>query len=313
MRAAVHVTYEVAASDIGERLDKWLTEHLQEDELDVSRNVIQQWIKDGLVTRHPAGRIKPSDPVEDHQRYEVNIPEEEPFVIVPDDVPFDVVYEDGDVVVIDKPRGIVVHPGAGNPRKTVVNGLAARGISLSALGGEMRPGVVHRIDKDTSGLVMFAKTDKAYYSLTEQLRSHSVERLYLAIVHGKLTHREGTIEMPIARDPKDRQKMTATLTGKRAVTHFQVIEQFEQYAYISCRLETGRTHQIRVHLAAIGHPLVGDVVYGRRHTLPIDGQALHAHTLGFTHPTSGEQLRFTSDIPEDMSSLLEHLQAGRMG
>lgn len=313
MRPAVSTTYEVTPTDVGERLDKWITERLQEDEIDISRNIVQQWVKLGAIRRRPEGRVKASDAIELGHVYDVDVPGDEPFTIEPDDLDLQIAYEDNDVVVVDKRRGMVVHPGAGHPRNTVINGLVAKGIQLSSLGGEMRPGVVHRIDRDTSGLVMFAKTDKAYYGLTDQLRLHTVERQYLAIVHGKLTHNSGTIEMPIARDPQDRQKMAAIASGKRAVTHFLVLEQFEKYATLECRLETGRTHQIRVHLTAIGHPLVGDVVYGRRHTLTIDGQALHAQTLGFVQPTTGEQIRLTSDVPQDMQELIDHLRAGRMG
>lgn len=313
MRTAISMTYEVADSDIGERLDKWLTERLQDDDVDISRNVVQQWVKAGLVRKRPEGRIKASDAIEQGQLYDVDVPGDEPFLIEPDELQLNIVFDDKDIIVVDKQRGMVVHPGAGHPRETVINGLAALGVPLSSLGGEMRPGVVHRIDKDTSGLVMFAKTERAYYGLTEQLRQHTVERQYQAIVHGKLSHQSGTIEMPIARDPQDRQRMAALANGKRAVTHFQVIEQYEKYARLECRLETGRTHQIRVHLAAIGHPLAGDVVYGRRHTLPIGGQALHAQTLGFQHPITGESIRLTSPLPEDMQSLVDHLEAGRMG
>ncbi|EJY55821.1 pseudouridine synthase, RluA family [Alicyclobacillus hesperidum URH17-3-68] len=313
MRSAVRVIYEVAPSEAGERLDKWLTERLQEDEVDISRTVVQQWLKSGSVTRRRPGKVKASDPLEPGDVYEIEVPAEEPFVIVPDDVAMHIVYEDDDLVVVDKPRGVVVHPGAGNERGTLVNGLAARGVRLSPLGGEMRPGVVHRIDKDTSGLVMFAKTERAYYGLTEQLREHTVTRHYRAIVHGKMEHRSGTIDMPIARDPNDRQRMAARLEGKRAVTHFQVIEQFDRYAVVMCQLETGRTHQIRVHFAEIGHPLAGDKVYGRRHTLPIDGQALHAETLGFVHPATGQWMSFASALPPDMEQLIEWLRAGRIG
>ncbi|GMA61813.1 RluA family pseudouridine synthase [Alicyclobacillus fastidiosus] len=310
MRSAVRAVYLVGLEDSGERLDKWLTEHLQDDDVDISRSVVQKWVKSGLVTRIPAGNVKASDPIEPGQQYAVEVPADDPFTIVPDDIPLDIVYDDHDVVVIDKPRGLVVHPGAGHPRGTVINALVAKGITLSSLGGEMRPGVVHRIDKDTSGLVMFAKTEVAYYALTEQLRDHTVDRQYLAIVHGRMTHQSGTIDMPIGRDPQDRQKMAATDNGKRAVTHFQVLEKFERYSLVECRLETGRTHQIRVHFAAIGHPLAGDQVYGRRHSLPIEGQALHAQTLGFVHPTTREEVRLKSPVPEDMQQLVDKLRSG---
>ncbi|MFB5191578.1 RluA family pseudouridine synthase [Alicyclobacillus fastidiosus] len=310
MRSAVRAVYVVDSDDVGERLDKWLTEHLQDDEVDISRSVVQKWVKSGLVTKSPAGNVKASDPIELGQEYAIEVPAAEPFAIVPDDIPLDIVYDDSDVVVVDKPRGLVVHPGAGHSRGTVINALVAKGITLSSLGGEMRPGVVHRIDKDTSGLVMFAKTEAAYYALTEQLRDHTVERQYLAIVHGRMTHQSGTIDMPIGRDPQDRQKMAATDNGKRAVTHFQVLEKFERYSLVECRLETGRTHQIRVHFAAIGHPLAGDQVYGRRHSLPIEGQALHAETLGFVHPTTHAEIRLKSPVPEDMQQLVDKLRSG---
>lgn len=312
MREAVRVIYEVTSDDAGDRLDKWLTDKLQDDEFDVSRSVLQTWLKAGNVTREPSGKIKASDVIEEGQSYAVEVPAEQAFEIVPDDIPIDIVFEDEHVVVVNKQRGLVVHPGAGHPRATLVNALVGRGVQLAAIGGETRPGVVHRIDKDTSGLVMFAKTDKAYYSLTSQLKEHTVERQYVAIVHGRMTHQSGTIDMPIARDPQDRQRMTATLQGKRAVTHFQVAERFERYTLVDCKLETGRTHQIRVHFAAIDHPLAGDPLYGRRHTLPIAGQALHAKTLGFAHPETDEWLQFTSELPEDMQTLVANLQQGTL-
>jgi len=313
MRPAIHVQYEVSAEDAGERLDRWLTDRLQEDEIEVSRTQVQRWLDDGFIRRARPGRLKASDPVEAGDLYEVDVPEEEPMELAPDaGVPFAVVYEDDDVVVVDKPRGVVVHPGAGHMRGTLVNGLLARGTQLCTLAGAMRPGVVHRIDKDTSGLVVFAKSDRAYRWLVEAFRAHDVEREYVAIAHGRMSHREGTIDMPIARDPADRQRMAVRQGGKRAVTHFEVLESFAKYSYLRLRLETGRTHQIRVHLAAIGHPIAGDPVYGPRHTLPIDGQALHARTLGFTH-LDGRRLRFESAIPSDMARLLDGLRQGRIG
>ncbi|MFD1677298.1 RluA family pseudouridine synthase [Alicyclobacillus fodiniaquatilis] len=312
MRDGIRETYTVNEEDVGERLDKWLTEQMQDNDWDLSRSTVQTWLKSSIVTRIPTGKIKASDQIEVNQQYVVDLPAEEPVTIVGDDLPLDIVYEDEDVVVVNKPRGLVVHPAPGHLRGTLVNALVARGIILSSLGGEMRPGVVHRIDKDTSGLVMLAKTDRAYYSLTAQLQAHTVERQYTAIVHGRMTHQNGTIEMPIARDPQDRQRMAAIAGGKQAVTHFQVIERFDRYTLVRCRLETGRTHQIRVHFAAIDHPLAGDPVYGRRHTLQIAGQALHAQTLGFEHPSTGEWRVFSSELPEDMAGLLTGLQAGRI-
>lgn len=302
-------TYVVDAKDDGQRVDKWLVERLEEEAFDVSRSQIQGYIKNGYVTG-PKPAFKASETVESGQTYVIRVPALVPLEIVGQDVSFTIVYEDGDVVVVDKPRGVVVHPAAGHESDTVVNGLIHRHVELSQLGGELRPGVVHRIDKDTSGLVMFAKTDAAYHGLAEQLRNHTVVREYVAIVHGVLSHDEGTIDAPVGRDPKNRQRMAVVDQGKDAITHFAVTERYTEYTSVTCRLETGRTHQIRVHFAYIGHPLAGDPLYGRRHTLPITGQALHARVLGFTHPVTGENLLFESQLPTDMQILLDGLEAG---
>ncbi len=306
---AITGMYVVESEEAGERLDRWLVTKLLEDEYEVSRSHVQEWISAGCVFGCKP-RLKASDTVTVGERFEVRVPASVPEEIVSDDIPISIVYEDEDVVVVDKPRGLVVHPAAGHPRATLINGLVFRGIKLSELGGEMRPGVVHRIDKDTSGLVMFAKTDKAYYALAEQLKAHAVIRSYVAIVHGVITHDEGTIDAPIGRDPHNRQRMAVVSGGKSAITHFYVNERFRAYSLVTCQLETGRTHQIRVHFAYIGHPLAGDPVYGKRKTLPIDGQALHAKTLGFVHPRTGEQLVFESEIPDDMVLLIDGLKRG---
>ncbi len=303
----IHEEIRVSEEDAGLRLDRWLTDALQELDYDVSRSQVQQWIADGYVSA-TRKKVKASDPVETGETYVVDVPDPDPVELVGDDVPFSVVYDDQDVVVVDKPRGVVVHPAAGHPRGTLVNGLIGRGISLSALGGSLRPGVVHRIDKDTSGLLMFAKTDLAYHKLAAQLKEHTVHRVYRAIVHGVLAHDEGMIDAPIGRDPRNRQKMAVRENGKSAVTHFRVLERFREYTYLELKLETGRTHQIRVHMAFIGHPLAGDPLYGRRHTLAIEGQALHAMELGFQHPRTGEWMSFTSQVPEDMEQLLDLLR-----
>jgi 23S rRNA pseudouridine1911/1915/1917 synthase len=304
----IHEELRVSAEDEGLRLDRWLTDVLQELEYEVSRSQVQQWIADGYV-QASRKKVKASDPVATGETYVVDVPEPDPVELVGDDVPFAIVHEDQDVVVVDKPRGVVVHPAAGHPRGTLVNGLIGRGIQLSALGGSMRPGVVHRIDKDTSGLLVFAKTDLAYHGLAAQLKEHTVHRIYRAIVHGVVSHDEGMIDAPIGRDPRNRQKMAVREGGKSAVTHFRVLERFRQYSYLELKLETGRTHQIRVHMAFIGHPLAGDPLYGRRHTLAIDGQALHAMELGFQHPRTGEFTSFVSPVPADMEHLLELLRA----
>ncbi|SFU57322.1 RluA family pseudouridine synthase [Alicyclobacillus macrosporangiidus] len=297
----------VEADDDGARLDRWLTESLQDLGYDVSRSQVQDWLAEGRV-RADRTRLKASDRVQAGEGYEVDIPDPEPIVLAGEDIPLNVVHEDDDVVVIDKPRGLVVHPAAGHWQGTLVNALIGRGTRLSSLGGDFRPGVVHRIDKDTSGLLVLAKSDRAYHSLAAQLRAHSVQREYLAIAHGRLTHDRGLIDAPIGRDPKNRQRMAVTEGGKPAITHFEVVERFERYTYLRLRLETGRTHQIRVHLAYTGHPLAGDPVYGPRHTLPIEGQALHAHTLGFVHPATQIWLSFTSPLPADMAGLLSRLR-----
>ena len=216
----------------------------------------------------------------------------------------DIYYEDSDVIVVNKPKGMVVHPAAGHVTGTLVNGLMAHCKDLSGINGVLRPGIVHRIDKDTSGLLMVAKNDKAHEHLVNQLVEKTVTRKYKALVHGNIGHDYGTIDAPIGRDSKDRQSMTVVENGKHAVTHFHVLERFNEYTFVECRLETGRTHQIRVHMKYIGFPLVGDPKYGPRKTLEINGQALHAAILGFIHPTTEEYLEFEAPLPADYEQLL---------
>jgi 23S rRNA pseudouridine1911/1915/1917 synthase len=302
----VSETLKVEPADAGQRLDRWLTSELRELDYDVSRTQVQQWIADGFV--NGTGKLKPGQLIETGEVYHVVVPDPEPLELVGDDVPFGIEYLDDDVVVVNKPRGLVVHPAAGHTRGTLVNGLIFRGVSLAPFGGSLRPGVVHRIDKDTSGLLMLARTERAFQSLSEQLREHTVHRVYRAIVHGQLTHAEGTIDAPIGRDPSNRQRMAVVKGGKEAVTHFRVLERFSHFTYVELKLETGRTHQIRVHMAYIGHPLAGDPVYGPRRTLDIDGQALHAMELGFSHPRTATWMSFRSSLPADMEALLTQLR-----
>jgi 23S rRNA pseudouridine1911/1915/1917 synthase len=304
----IHEVFTVDVGDEGGRLDRWLTDALLELDYDVSRSLIQEWIQSGWVTSTRA-KMKPSDSIVDGQQYDVNVPEPAPVELQGESIPIDVVYEDDDLVVVNKPRGLVVHPAAGHATGTLVNALIGRGVVLSGIGG-YRPGVVHRIDKDTSGLLMLAKTDLAYRKLSEQLKAHTVHRLYRAIAHGRLVHDKGIIDAPVGRDPRNRQRMAVTDGGKDAVTHFHVLERFVDYSSVELKLETGRTHQIRVHMAYIDHPLAGDPLYGLRHTLTIKGQALHAVTLGFVHPRTGLDMSFESDIPADMTKLLDGLRAG---
>ncbi|KZE65801.1 pseudouridine synthase [Fictibacillus phosphorivorans] len=296
--------YTVTPEQAGNRIDKVLSE-VQDD---WSRSQIQSWIKDKIV-------LLKDSPVKSNYKcaagdvIEIDIPEPEVLDVVPEEMNLDIVYEDSDVLVVNKPRGMVVHPAPGHYSGTLVNGLMAHCKDLSGINGVLRPGIVHRIDKDTSGLLMVAKNDMAHESLVNQLKAKTTTRVYKAIVHGVMQHDQGTIDAPIGRDKSDRQKMTVTDENSRdAVTHFNVIKRFANYTFVECQLETGRTHQIRVHMKYIGFPLAGDPKYGPSKTLTIDGQALHAETLGFDHPRTGEYMEFKREIPADMNELLDLLE-----
>lgn len=302
--------WQTGAEDKGERLDKFVTDALSDAGEAVSRSQVQQWIKDGDVLVNGMA-VKSNSKLAEGDRIEVRIPEPEPLELTAENIPLQVVYEDGDVIVVNKPRGLVVHPAPGHSSGTLVNALMYHCKDLSGINGIMRPGIVHRIDKDTSGLIMAAKNDLAHAGLAEQLKSHTVNRKYYALVHGNVPHDEGTIDAPIGRDPKDRKLFTVTdKNSKHAVTHFIVLERFEDYTFMELKLETGRTHQIRVHMKFIGHPLVGDPAYGpsKSKGITMEGQALHAAVLGFEHPRTGEQLHFEAPLPEDMQKLLEVLR-----
>ncbi len=250
----------------------------------------------------------------------LSMPEPEPSEVLPENIPLDVVYEDGDVLVVNKPSGMVVHPAAGNPSGTLVNALLCyAGDSLSGIGGVLRPGIVHRIDKDTSGLLVVAKNDAAHRALAAQLEDHSLYREYHALVRGGMREEEGTVSLPIGRHPVDRKKMAVIRdslhSAKEAVTHYTVIERFGGVSYLSLRLETGRTHQIRVHMSALGHPLLGDAVYGgmtsafeKKHARLLDGQALHAKRISFIHPSTGERLTLECPLPDSFERLLAILR-----
>ncbi|MFO7262824.1 MAG: pseudouridine synthase [Bacillaceae bacterium G1] len=304
---AARYSWEIEVEDAGERLDKFLANQLG----DVSRSKVQQWIKDGRVTVNERP-VKASYRLGVDDVVQVEVPEAVPLQVVPEPLPLSIVYEDADLLVIDKPRGMVVHPAPGHETGTLVNGLLYHCRDLSGINGVLRPGIVHRIDKDTSGLLMVAKHDAAHVHLAKQLAEHTVEREYVAIVHGKVSADRGTIDAPIGRDPTDRQRMAVVEKGgKRAVTHFVVEQRFANYTLLRLRLETGRTHQIRVHMKYIGHPVAGDPKYGPRRTLPIAGQALHAAVLGFVHPRTHQWMRFEAPLPEDMRTLLRRLTAER--
>nr|WP_229725313.1 RluA family pseudouridine synthase [Paenibacillus abyssi] len=298
--------WTVAEEFAGERLDKYVTESLEDGM--ASRTQVQDWIKNGQVIVNEK-TVKPNYKVSEGDTVSVTIPEPESAEIVPEAIPLQVAYEDSDVIVINKPRGMVVHPALGHSSGTVVNALMFHCKDLSGINGMLRPGIVHRIDKDTSGLLMAAKNDLAHHSLAEQLKEHTVTRKYIALAHGNLPHDQGTIDAPIGRDPHDRKLFAVTgRNGKHAVTHFRVLERFGDYTLMELQLETGRTHQIRVHMKYIGHPLAGDPVYGRSKTIALKGQALHAAVLGFEHPRTGEQLQFEAPLPEDMEQVLSALR-----
>lgn len=295
--------HTVAAEQAGLRIDKLLSD-IQED---VSRSQAQSWIKEDLVTVNGT-KVKNKYTVQEGDEVEWSIPEPEEMTIEAENIPLEIIYEDADIAVVNKPRGMVVHPSNGHQSGTMVHALLYHLKDLSGINGTMRPGIVHRIDKDTSGLLVVAKHDKAHQKLTDMLKEHDIERKYLAIVHGVIDHEYGTIEAPIGRDKNDRQKMAVVENGKPAVTHFEVLERFEEFTYLECKLETGRTHQIRVHMQYIGYPLAGDPKYGPRRTLDIGGQALHAAVLGFNHPISGEWMHFEAPVPAVFQEELDKLK-----
>lgn len=301
------VCWEIAPEKAGERLDKFIS--TMNDEW--SRTRVQEWIAQERV--YVNGEVKKGNyRLKEGDQVTVHIPPIEELNVLPEEIPLDVRYEDQDVIVVNKPRGMVVHPGAGNETGTLVNALLhhCKG-ELSGIGGVARPGIVHRLDKDTSGLIMVAKNDFAHQSLVSQLKEHTVDRVYIAICHGIIPHQHGTIDAPIGRDPNHRQRMAVTpKNSKHAVTHFTVLERFTNATLVECRLETGRTHQIRVHMKYIGYPLVGDPIYGpkKKGTVAIDGQALHAKMIGFNHPRTGKRFQITAELPEDMELLIEHMR-----
>ena len=292
-----------ASQESGERLDKFLDEMLP----DFSRSYLQKLIKGQHVTVQ--GQIvKPNYRLRAEDEIHIEIPDEIKLDITPEKIPLDILYEDQDLLVINKPKGMVVHPAAGHYSGTLVNALLyhCEG-QLSGINGVLRPGIVHRIDRDTTGSLVVCKNDMAHRSLAEQLKEHSINRRYRAIVWGNLKENEGIVDAPIGRHPIDRKKMAINRTnGKRAVTHYRVLKRFSRFTYIECRLETGRTHQIRVHMASLGHPLLGDTVYSTaKSPYTLEGQCLHAMTLGFIHPRTGEYIECTAPLPEYFEHLLE--------
>lgn len=287
--------FTVPPQEGGQRMDRWLAEVCG----DLSRSQIQALMEDRKVSAggRPVNKKEKAVP---GMVVEVVLPDPQPIEAVPQNIPLEIVYEDPSLLVVNKPKGMVVHPAPGNPDGTLVNALLYHCAGqLSGIGGAIRPGIVHRIDKDTSGLLVVAKTDAAHQALSDQMSVHAIHRVYHAVVYGNLREDEGFVEAPIGRDPRDRKKMAVTpVNSKYAYTGWRVLERFGNFTYIACQLKTGRTHQIRVHMASIGHPLAGDPVYGPRNCIrSLGGQCLHAKELGFTHPATGEWMRFDSELP----------------
>ena len=289
------------------RLDKVVPEL----DPNVSRSAAKDMIETGLILIN-GERVKPKSAVKPGDIVTIAEKEPETLEIVPENIPLDIVYEDDDVIVVNKPQGMVVHPAPGHSDHTLVNALLYHS-PLSTINGTYRPGIVHRIDKDTSGLLMVAKNDVAHQSLSDQLKAKTNLRKYIALVHGVIEEDEGTINAPLGRSPKDRKKQAVVANGRNAVTHFRVLERFNHYTLIECQLETGRTHQIRVHLKYIGHPVVGDPLYGPKKTIKGNGQFLHAGELGFTHPKTGQVLTFKAPIPTIFEQTLEQLRTEDQG
>ena len=294
---------EITENYAKERLDKVISIAFP----DLSRSYVQQLVKDACITVNTRAE-KANYKCKLNDLIEVNIPEAEALDVVAEPMDLDVYFEDQDVIVVNKPSGMVVHPAPGNMSGTLVNGLMAQVKDLSGINGVLRPGIVHRIDKDTSGLLMVAKNDMAHESLVQQLVDKTVTRRYTALVYGEIPHENGTVDAPIGRDTKDRKKMTVVDGGKHAVTHFKVLKRFSGFTLIECRLETGRTHQIRVHMKYIGYPLVGDPAYGPRKVIGEQGQYLHARTLGFVHPRTEEYVEFTAPLPAYFEEKLQELE-----
>ena len=297
-------TLTATSEDAGKRLDAYLAEALPE----LTRSAAARLCQEGQVTAGDKPLAKNAR-LSGGETITVTLPDPEPLEAVPQDIPLDVVYEDSDVIVVNKPKGLVVHPAPGHPDGTLVNALLHHcGDSLSGVGGALRPGIVHRIDRDTSGLIIAAKNDFAHQKLSAQLQDHTLSRIYRCIVVGNLREDAGTVDAPIGRHPTDRKKMAVVANGRNAVTHWTVLERFPGFTYVECRLETGRTHQIRVHMASIGHPILGDTVYGPKKAVPgLQGQCLHAVGLRFLHPRTGQPVELQCPLPEEFQAQLQKL------
>ena len=299
------LSFNINSEEEGQRIDKYLSTMIEGK----SRSFVQGLIDEKKVKANNKV-IKSNYKLKKGDFIEVEVPEPVELNVSAEEMNLDILYEDEDVLVVNKEKGIVVHPAPGNYTGTLVNGILHHCSDLSGINGVIRPGIVHRIDKDTSGILVIAKNDEAHNDLAAQFKEHSIKREYYALVEGKFSKINGTVDKPISRDKKERIKMAINSDGKRAVTHYEVLEQYDKgVSLVKCTLETGRTHQIRVHMASIGHPLVGDLVYGyKRQKFNIEGQALHAKTLGFIHPRTKEYMEFTSELPNYFKELLEKLR-----
>ena len=298
--------YELTADESGERIDKFLSRNYE----NLSRSYIQKLLKDGNIMVNKLA-VKANYKIASGDVIQIRIPESEPLDILPENIPLDILYEDSDILIVNKPKGMVVHPSPGHYTHTLVNAVLYHcGGNLSGINGVIRPGIVHRIDMNTTGSLLICKNDRAHQILAEQLKEHSITRRYHAIVHGNIKEDSGTVDAPIGRHPADRKKMsTKSQHGRHAVTHYRVLERFGSYTYIECELETGRTHQIRVHMSSIGHPILGDDVYGpARCPFKLEGQTLHAKTLGIIHPSTKEYMEFDAPLPQYFQNLLTMLR-----
>ena len=305
------LTFAIEEDEVGIRIDQYLADALE----GVSRSQVQKWMGQGRIysEKSKGQPLKKNYTLERSDVITVIVPEPEAIDILAENIPIHIIYEDEHVLVVNKAQGMVVHPAPGNYSGTLVNAILHHVKDLSDIGGTIRPGIVHRIDKDTSGLLMIAKTNLAHQSLSAQLKDHTVDRVYVALVHGGFSVESGTVNAPVGRHPQNRLKMAIMHRGgKDAITHYQVLERLGPYTLLECRLETGRTHQIRVHLTSIGHPLIGDPLYGaKKEKHKTEGQFLHAKVLGFDHPVSGERMVFSAPIPDNFEKLLSRLRNNR--
>ena len=294
----------VNENDKGKRLDIYIAENFNE----LSRTMIKKLIESNNILVNDKSE-KVSYKVQANDNISIDVPEAKETKLKAQEIPLDIIYEDSDIIVVNKPKGMVVHPANGNPDGTLVNAiLSICKNSLSGIGGELRPGIVHRLDKDTSGLIIVAKNDKAHINMSEQIKERNVKKTYIALVRGNVPEEEATINMPIGRSTKDRKKMAVTKNGKQAITHFKVLKRYSKYTLLEIKIETGRTHQIRVHMAEIGYPVVGDAVYSNgKNEFGIEGQMLHAYKIKFKHPTTNEEVEYTAELPKYFKDILEKL------